>query len=108
MTPNRLILALVAVLAIGVGGYLAYDNVLRGDDTAPLALATPEPERCRDDRPDRGRERRGLDRALDHDLRRVRRRHVDRHRRTARPATGSGSGSPTSTPSRTPWGARTT
>ena len=43
MTPNRLILALVAILAIGVGGYLAYDNVLRGDDTAPLALATPDP-----------------------------------------------------------------
>ena len=43
MTPNRLILALVAILAIGVGGYLAYDSVLRGDDTAPLALATPDP-----------------------------------------------------------------
>ncbi len=43
MTPNRLILALVAILAIGIGGYLAYDNVLRGDDTAPLALATPDP-----------------------------------------------------------------
>lgn len=37
MSRNRLIaLALVAVVA--VGGYLAYDNVLRGDDVAPLAL----------------------------------------------------------------------
>ena len=43
MTRNRPILALVAILAVGVGGYLAYDNVLRGDDTAPLALATPDP-----------------------------------------------------------------
>ena len=43
MTPNRLILVLVAILAVGVGGYLAYDNVLRGDDTAPLALSTPAP-----------------------------------------------------------------
>jgi polyisoprenoid-binding protein YceI len=38
MTRNRTILALAAVLALGVGGYLAYDNVLRGDDLAPLAL----------------------------------------------------------------------
>jgi polyisoprenoid-binding protein YceI len=38
MTRNRSILAIIAVLAIGVGGYLAYDNVLRGDDLAPLAL----------------------------------------------------------------------
>jgi len=38
MTRNRSILALLAILAIGVGGYLAYDNVLRGDAVAPLAL----------------------------------------------------------------------
>lgn len=38
MTRNRSILALVAILAIGAGGYLAYDQVLRGDDVAPLAL----------------------------------------------------------------------
>ena len=43
MTRNRSILALIAILAVGVGGYLAYDNVLRGDDIAPLALSTADP-----------------------------------------------------------------
>jgi len=43
MTRNRSILALVAILAIGAGGYLAYDNVLRGDDIAPLALPSAAP-----------------------------------------------------------------
>lgn len=43
MTRNRSILALVAVLAIGAGGYLACDNVLRGDSTAPLALPSTAP-----------------------------------------------------------------
>ena len=38
MTRNRSILALVAILALAAGGYLAYDNVLRGDSVAPLAL----------------------------------------------------------------------
>jgi polyisoprenoid-binding protein YceI len=38
MTRNRSILALIAVLAVVAGGYLAYDNVLRGDSVAPLAL----------------------------------------------------------------------
>jgi polyisoprenoid-binding protein YceI len=38
MTRNRSILVLVAVLALAAGGYLAYDNVLRGDSIAPLAL----------------------------------------------------------------------
>jgi polyisoprenoid-binding protein YceI len=39
MTRNRTIaVALAAVLALGAGAYLAYDNVLRGDDVAPLAL----------------------------------------------------------------------
>lgn len=38
MTRNRSILALVAVLAVAAGGYLAYDNVLRGDSVAPLTL----------------------------------------------------------------------
>jgi polyisoprenoid-binding protein YceI len=43
MTRNRTILALVAILAIGAGGYLAYDNVLRGDDVAPLSLPSAAP-----------------------------------------------------------------
>ncbi len=44
MTRNRSILALIAVLAVVAGGYLAYDNVLRGDSVAPLALPTTSPE----------------------------------------------------------------
>ncbi len=43
MTRNRAILALLAVVAIGAGGYLAYDNVLRGDDVAPLSLPSAAP-----------------------------------------------------------------
>jgi len=43
MTRDRSILALIAILAIGAGGYLVYDNVLRGDDIAPLALASADP-----------------------------------------------------------------
>jgi polyisoprenoid-binding protein YceI len=43
MTRNRSILAVVAILAIAAGGYLAYDNVLRGDDVAPLALPSTAP-----------------------------------------------------------------
>src|SRR6185295_3556215 len=43
MTRNRTILALVAILAIGAGGYLAYDNVLRGDSVAPLSLPSTSP-----------------------------------------------------------------
>jgi polyisoprenoid-binding protein YceI len=42
MTRSRsLVVAVVAVIAVivfGVGAYLAYDNVLRGDAAAPLAL----------------------------------------------------------------------
>ena len=39
MTRSRSIaLALVAIAAIAVGGYVAYDQVLRGDDVATLAL----------------------------------------------------------------------
>jgi polyisoprenoid-binding protein YceI len=44
MSRNRMIaLALVAIVAIGAGAYLAYDNVLRGDDVAPLALPSASP-----------------------------------------------------------------
>lgn len=39
MSRSRLLpIVLVGTLAVAVGGYLAYDNVLRGDDVAPLAL----------------------------------------------------------------------
>lgn len=39
MSRSRLLpIALVVILAVAVGGYLLYDNVLRGDDVAPLAL----------------------------------------------------------------------
>jgi len=43
VTRNRTILALVAILAIGAGGYFAYDNVLRGDAVAPLSLPSTAP-----------------------------------------------------------------
>ena len=43
MTRNRTILAMLAVVAIAVGGYVAYDNVLRGDAIAPLALPRAAP-----------------------------------------------------------------
>jgi polyisoprenoid-binding protein YceI len=45
MSRSRLlIIAAALVLAIGVGGYVAYDQVLSGDSVAPLALATPAPD----------------------------------------------------------------
>ena len=45
MTRSRLsILAVALILAIGIGGYIAYAQVLSGDRVAPLALATPAPE----------------------------------------------------------------
>ncbi len=44
MSRNRMItLAIIAVVAIGAGVYLVYDNVLRGDDVAPLALPSSSP-----------------------------------------------------------------
>lgn len=44
MTRTRTIaLALVAVAALVVGGYMAYDQVLRGDDVAALALPNETP-----------------------------------------------------------------
>lgn len=44
MSRSRLLpIALVAILAVAVGGYLAYDNVLRGDDVAPLTLPSASP-----------------------------------------------------------------
>jgi polyisoprenoid-binding protein YceI len=45
MTRSRLpIIAVALLLALGVGGYVAYDQVLSGDSVAPLALATPAPD----------------------------------------------------------------
>ena len=38
-----LLIALVALVALGAGAYLAYDNVLRGDSVAPLALPSDAP-----------------------------------------------------------------
>ena len=44
MSRSRIIaLTLAAVAVIAVGGYIAYDQVLRGDDTAALALPSAEP-----------------------------------------------------------------
>jgi polyisoprenoid-binding protein YceI len=43
VTSSRIGLALVAIVALAVGGYLAYDNVLRGDNVAPLALPSSDP-----------------------------------------------------------------
>ncbi len=39
MTRSRTIaLAVLAIAALAIGGYIAYDQVLRGDDVAALAL----------------------------------------------------------------------
>ncbi len=44
MTRSRLIpLAILAVLAIAVGGFIAYDQVLRGDSVAALTLPASTP-----------------------------------------------------------------
>ena len=44
MTRSRTFsLALIVIAAIAVGGYLAYDQVLRGDDVASLTLPTTSP-----------------------------------------------------------------
>ena len=40
---NRTLIAVVALIAVGIGGYLAYDQVLRGDATAPLTLPSASP-----------------------------------------------------------------
>ena len=45
MSRSRLLIAGVAlVLAVSVGGYIAYDQVLSGDSVAPLALPSTSPE----------------------------------------------------------------
>ena len=44
MSRNRLIAAALIVTFAVAGAYLAYDNVLSGDDVAPLALPSTEPE----------------------------------------------------------------
>jgi len=45
MTRSRLpIVAVALILAIGVSGYIAYDQVLSGDSVAPLALSTAAPD----------------------------------------------------------------
>lgn len=45
MTRSRLLfIAAALILAIGVGGYVAYDQVLSGDSVAPLALSTASPD----------------------------------------------------------------
>jgi polyisoprenoid-binding protein YceI len=45
MTRTRAIaLSLVAIAAVAVGGYIAYDQVLRGDSVAALALPSSAPE----------------------------------------------------------------
>src|SRR5437870_8505131 len=40
MTPARILAAAALILAVGLGGYVAYDQFLRGDSVAPLALTT--------------------------------------------------------------------
>jgi polyisoprenoid-binding protein YceI len=44
MTHIRLIVwSIIAVLVILIGGYVAYDQVLRGDSVAPLGFVAPDP-----------------------------------------------------------------
>ena len=42
-TTRNALIVIVAIAVIGVGGYVAYDQVLRGDATAPLALPSASP-----------------------------------------------------------------
>jgi polyisoprenoid-binding protein YceI len=44
MTRSRLFIAVAALMvAVGIGGYVAYDQILSGDGVAPLALPTTSP-----------------------------------------------------------------
>ncbi len=44
MTRSRIVAgAVVLIMAVGIGGYVAYDQILRGDSIAPLALPTTAP-----------------------------------------------------------------
>lgn len=44
MTRSRtLVIGIIAIVAIAVGGYVAYDQVLKGDSAAPLALPSASP-----------------------------------------------------------------
>jgi polyisoprenoid-binding protein YceI len=45
MTRNRWIVAAIvaAVAVVGVGAYVAWDQLLRGDEVAPLSLSSPTP-----------------------------------------------------------------
>ena len=114
MTRSRSIaIALVAILAVGAGGYLAYDNVLQGDNLAPLALPsasaaavdpTDGPGRQREPRPPAPTRRpppARMPAATPSPAR-------GRPRPAAWPATASASSSPTCRPSPTPSVARAT
>src|SRR5262245_7775254 len=47
MSRSRAIPALIVILlAVAVGGFFVYDNVLRGDSTAALSLPTPAPSQA--------------------------------------------------------------
>ena len=82
------------VVAIGIGGYIAYDQVLRGDSAAALAL--PPPRRSTADR-GRARARRPAP-ARRQLVRRRRRRDLERRGTAASPAIASASSSPTCRP----------
>ena len=44
MPRSRVIaIAIVAVVAVGIGGFIVYDQVLRGDSAAALTLPTASP-----------------------------------------------------------------
>jgi polyisoprenoid-binding protein YceI len=43
MTRSRSLVGLVALVAIGIGGYLVYDQVLRGDSAPALSLPSSAP-----------------------------------------------------------------
>lgn len=42
-TTRNALIVVVAIAVIGVGAYVAYDQIRRGDDTAPLALPSASP-----------------------------------------------------------------
>ena len=104
MTRSRLIIAAVAItVAVVVGGFVAYDQVLRGDSATALSLPDGLDPTARGKRRRQRLRRRPCLESGDLDRGRWRRRwDLERGRRAASPATASASSSPACPPRATP------